>query len=52
MNGGNGGWPVLYSSNPVTTNKLDVVIDEDILTDAERRHTKEQLAYIVMKKRP
>ena len=46
MDGGNGGWPVLYGTNPVSTTGLRVVVDEDMLYDTERSHTTEQLAYV------
>ncbi|TWU33223.1 Dockerin type I repeat protein [Novipirellula artificiosorum] len=46
MDGGNGGWPVLYGSTPVTDNTLLLGFDED-QRDSERAHTTEQVAYIV-----
>jgi hypothetical protein len=47
MDGGNGGWPVLYGSTPVTSSVLHLAIDEDQLKDSERKHITEQVAYIV-----
>jgi|GEM_PF-684218 len=47
MDGVNGGWAVLYGSNPVTTTSIELAIDEDRMGDSERRHTTEQVAYIV-----
>jgi hypothetical protein len=47
MDGGNGGWAILYGSNPVSYDSLNLAIDEDRLMDPERNHTSEQVAYIV-----
>ncbi len=47
IDGGNGGWPVLYGSNPYTASSITTVVDEDQIGDAERNHTTEQVAYIV-----
>jgi PKD repeat protein len=47
MDGGNGGWPVMYGSTPLTTTSLTMVFDEDQVNDSERKHTTEQVAYIV-----
>ena len=47
MDGGDGGWAVLYGNNPVTNNSLTFAIDEDQVADAERSHTTEQVGYIV-----
>ena len=44
MDGVNGGWAVFYGSNPITT-EMNLAIDEDTLSDAERWHTDEQVAY-------
>ncbi len=44
MDGGNGAWPVLYGTDPVSADGLRVVVDEDTLLDTERSHTTEQLA--------
>jgi len=47
MDGGNGGWPVLFGSDPVAANAIDLVFDEDVVVDTERSHTTEQVAYVV-----
>ena len=47
MDGGDGGWPVLYG-NPGVGSTVDVGIDEDQIADAERSHTTEQVAYVAM----
>ena len=47
MDGTDGGWAVLYGPDPVSTTGLSVAIDEDQLKDVERKHTTEQVAYIV-----
>ncbi len=49
MNGGNGGWAILYGSNPVS-NTINLAIDEDTIRDSERRHISEQVAYWVFNK--
>ncbi len=43
-----GGWPVLFGSNPFANGALALAIDEDQLTDAERSHGSEQVAYLVL----
>jgi hypothetical protein len=47
VDGGNGGWPVLYGSTPLSSSALNLAIDEDIIGDSERSHISEQVAYIV-----
>ncbi len=47
MDGGNGGWPVMYGSNPLTGTSITLAYDEDQLNDSERKHGTEQVAYIV-----
>ena len=47
MDGSNGGWAVLYGANPLTGSQIDLAIDEDTLSDAERSHLAEQVAYWV-----
>ena len=44
MDGVNGGWAVFYGSDPITT-EMHLAIDEDTLSDTERWHTDEQVAY-------
>ena len=47
MDGGNGGWAVLYGNNPITPtgSTLNLAIKEDQSGDTERKHTTEQVAY-------
>ncbi|MCP5054831.1 MAG: hypothetical protein GY940_47135, partial [bacterium] len=47
MDGNNGGWPVLYGSSSLTSTSLLLVFEEDQVKDSERKHTTEQVAYIV-----
>ena len=47
MNGGNGGWAVLYGNDPVSPESLSLAVDEDQLFDTERSHTNEQAAFVV-----
>ena len=47
MDGGNGGWAILYGDNPITMTELEIAVDEDWAIDTERKHTGEQVAYIV-----
>ena len=47
MDGNNGGWALLYGSNPLTSTTLGLAIDEDQAGDSERSHTTEQVGYIV-----
>jgi hypothetical protein len=50
MDGGNGGWAVVYGSDPITPTggTLKLAIDEDQAYDAERAHTTEQVAYFII----
>jgi hypothetical protein len=50
MDGGNGGWAVLYGDNPITSTgtTLKLAIDEDQANDSERKHTSEQVAYLII----
>jgi hypothetical protein len=45
MDGGNGGWAV--TSGPATTTGFSSWCDEDQINDSERRHTTEQVGYVV-----
>ena len=45
MDGGNGSWATLYGALAGTT--LPLVADEDQANDSERKHTTEQIGYIV-----
>ena len=47
MDGGDGGWPVLLTTDSVSSLQVNVVIDEDQVRDGERRHTTEQISLIV-----
>jgi hypothetical protein len=47
MDGGDGGWAILYGDNPITLSGLRIAIDEDQAWNTERRHTTEQVGYIV-----
>ena len=47
MDGGNGGWPILYGPNPLSTSTLRLAFDEDMINDSERGHISEQVAYII-----
>ena len=47
MDGGNGSWAALYSPTPLTLTELRLMVDEDQAKDSERKHTTEQVAYIV-----
>jgi PKD repeat protein len=42
-----GGWPVLFGPNPVSSNGLVLVIDEDQTASLERSHSTESLPYLV-----
>jgi hypothetical protein len=47
MDAGDGGWPVLYGPDAVKPARLRLAIDEDWYFSPERRHTTEQVFYIV-----
>jgi hypothetical protein len=47
MDGRDGGWAVLYGPSPVTYSALKLAIEEDMAWDSERKHTTEQVGYIV-----
>ena len=55
MDGPDGGWAVLYGSDPLSSNvtnnnTLDLAVQEDQFKDAETAHGNEQLAYLVFSK--
>jgi uncharacterized protein YjdB len=52
MDGGNGGWAILHGDNPISNTFLNLAIDEDQAIDNERRHTTEQVGYIVFEELP
>ncbi len=45
VDGGDGGWAVLYGANPLATSQIDLAIEEETVTDGEHAHTNEQVAY-------
>lgn len=47
MDGGNGGWAVIYGDDPLPPSWMDLAIDEDWVRDGESNHTTEQVGYIV-----
>ena len=47
MNGGDTHWPVLFSETPFLDTAFVLSVDEDQITDSERAHTTEEVAYIV-----
>ena len=47
MDAADGGWAVLYGTNPVTPTRLRLAIEEDWYLYSERKHTTEQVGYIV-----
>ncbi len=46
MDGGDGGWPVLWGDAPLDSGQLSMAYDEDQISDSERNHTTEQLSYL------
>ena len=48
MKGVNGGWPILFGEEAVGNNVLRLAIDEDQISDRERNHIAEQVAYFVL----
>lgn len=48
MDGGDGGWPVLFGADPVSDSAIQLAIDEDQIRDTERNHTSEQVAYLAI----
>ncbi|RZB36745.1 MAG: hypothetical protein SRB2_01824 [Desulfobacteraceae bacterium Eth-SRB2] len=47
MNGGDGGWAYVHGSTLATTKSLYLSIDEDMIGDSDRWHTREQVGYVV-----
>jgi PKD repeat protein len=41
-----GGWPILFGSNPVNSTGLNLLIDEDQVVNTERRHSTESVAFV------
>lgn len=48
MDGNDGGWPLLYGASSVSSSNLSVAFDEDQISNSERSHTTEQVAYMVL----
>ncbi|NIM13392.1 MAG: PKD domain-containing protein [Candidatus Aminicenantes bacterium] len=48
FNDDEGGWPELYGADFLTPMSLTLVFDEDQITDFERKHAKEQVAYLII----
>jgi PKD repeat protein len=48
MDGPHGSWAVLYGPNPLQGGNLLLAVDEDQIGDAERNHTSENVAYILV----
>ncbi|MGK7945826.1 MAG: hypothetical protein AB4058_15295, partial [Microcystaceae cyanobacterium] len=47
MDGGDGGWAILAGDNPISSTSLKLQIDEDQIEDSERKHTTEQVSYLL-----
>ncbi|OVE81730.1 hypothetical protein BVY04_02760 [bacterium M21] len=47
MDGGDGGFPILTGTTPVTASAIALTFEEDVLKDTERKHTAESVAYVV-----
>ena len=47
MDGGDGGWAVLFGGTPLSNDEIRVAIDEDTIGDPERNHTTEQVSVLV-----
>ncbi|MGK7945329.1 MAG: hypothetical protein AB4058_12750, partial [Microcystaceae cyanobacterium] len=47
MDGQDGGWAILAGDNPINSNRLKLQIDEDQIGDSERKHTTEQVSYLL-----
>ena len=50
MDGYHGSWAVLYGRDPITPtgSRLRLAVDEDQARDSERRHTTEQVAFLIL----
>ncbi len=46
MDGGDGGFPVLFGESPFNGNELALAFEEDLIRDNERKHASEQVAYL------
>ena len=47
MDDTDGGWPLLYGPDPLSSTSLNLAVDEDQLADPERGHGTEQVALLV-----
>ena len=47
MTGSNGGWPIIYGEDGLTSGTLHMAIDEDQIDDDERWHLPEKVSYLV-----
>lgn len=47
MDGGDGGWAVLYGVDAVNSSRVVMAIEEDTLANSERKHTTEQVSMVV-----
>ncbi|MFK7849884.1 MAG: DUF6288 domain-containing protein [Akkermansiaceae bacterium] len=47
MDGGDGGWAVLGGSSAISPTNIRTWVDEDVLKDSERKHTTEQIGYLI-----
>jgi hypothetical protein len=50
MDGGDGGWMVVYGATPANTTRAYVAIDEDQWGDTDRSHTTEQVAVVAFER--
>ncbi|MEM7494117.1 MAG: hypothetical protein AAF296_12105 [Pseudomonadota bacterium] len=51
-NGGNGGWAVLYGTNPLPSGQIRLAVEEETVAgDTSRRHISEELNYGVFRNR-
>ena len=48
MTRSNGGWANLFSASPVSAQTLKRTMDEDVMTDTERKHGTEGVSYLVL----
>ncbi len=46
INGGNGGWPVLFGEQLFRDNTMYLAFDEDQIMDTDRWHTTEEVSYL------
>ncbi len=47
LDGADGAWAVLFGSNPISSSRLTIAVDEDQIANTERKHTTEQCGYLV-----